>query len=188
LDADPLDPADAADPAGGTTSLSGQLLVATPLLQDGHFLRTVVLLVDHDEDGAIGVVLNRPTSLEVRDDLPLLASSAAEPAHVFGGGPVRDELTMALSGARGDGLCAWTVVDRVDPPDLPAPLRLFRGYAGWGPGQLEGELAEGAWWVVSPRVGDLFTPTPQTLWRDLLRRQGPPLAYASTWLADSRWN
>lgn len=169
-------------------TLTGQLLIATPMLGDPNFLRTVILLVDHDDHGAIGVVLNRPTEIPVVDEVPRLALSVTEPARVFGGGPVQDEVTMALSAARGDGLCSWTVVDSDDPPDLPEPVRVFRGYAGWGPGQLEGEIAEGAWWTARPRPGDLFTPTPELLWSAVLRREGPPMSYAATWLADPRWN
>lgn len=170
------------------TSLTGQLLIATPLLGDPSFRRTVVLLVDHDEHGAIGVVLNRPTEIAVVEAVPRLALSVTEPARVFAGGPVQDEVTMALSAARGDGLCSWTVVDHDDPPDLPEPVRIFRGYAGWGQGQLEGEIAEGAWWTARPHPTDLFTATPALLWSTVLRREGPPMSYAATWLADPRLN
>jgi putative transcriptional regulator len=172
----------------GRPSYLGQLLVATPVIDEPVFRRTVVLLVDHDSDGALGVVLNRPTSVAASEVQAGLAVGAAEPEVVFDGGPVQPEVTVALSAARGDGLCAWTVVDPFEPPDLPAPLRLFRGYAGWAPGQLDGEIAAGAWWVITPHAEDLFSNQPGLLWQRIVRRQGMPLSFAANWLTDPKNN
>lgn len=174
--------------ASSDLSFAGQLLVATPLLRDPNFARAVLLLVDHDEAGAIGVVLNRPGDLLVRELTAGLAPGAAAPAHVFHGGPVSPEVVVCLSAARGAGLCSWTVLDPADPPDLSGPLRVFRGYAGWGPGQLEAELAAGAWWLLPPQPGDVFCERPGHLYGDVLRRQPPPLAWAATLPLDPSLN
>ncbi len=161
-------------------SWTGQLLVASPVLADGAFRRTVVLLVDHDGDGALGVVLNRPLPRPLGDLAPLLVGEAAAPRVVFSGGPVAPEVVVALSRPVGSGLCAWTAVDLAAPPDLPPPVRVFTGYAGWAPGQLEHEVDQGAWWLLDVRQDDLFGSHPDVLWRSVLRRAPVPLAYAST--------
>jgi putative transcriptional regulator len=176
------------DGSAATASYLGQLLVATPVIDEPVFRRTVILVVDHDGDGTLGVVLNRPSGTGVREQFALLAGETAEPSVLFEGGPVQPELTVALSAATGPGLCAWTVVDARAPHVPPAPVRLFRGYAGWSPGQLAREVAAGAWWVLSPRAADVFGPTPDSLWRDILRRQGAPMSFASTWLTDAKYN
>ncbi|MHB8342321.1 MAG: YqgE/AlgH family protein [Mycobacteriales bacterium] len=174
--------------ASSASSFAGQLLVATPLLLDPNFARAVLLLVDHDDAGAIGVVLNRPGEMLVREVTSALAPGAAAPAHVFLGGPVSPEVVVCLSAARDAGLCSWTVLDPADPPELSGPLRVFQGYAGWGPDQLEGELAAGAWWLLAPHPSDVFCERPAHLWSDVLRRQPPPLAWAATLPLDPSLN
>jgi putative transcriptional regulator len=158
------------------------------VIDEPTFRRTVVLVVDHDSDGTLGVVLNRPTQVPVGAEFAAIAGETAEPGVVFAGGPVQPDITVALSAAQGAGLCAWTVVDARAPHVPPAPVRLFRGYAGWSPGQLAQEVDAGAWWVLPPRAADVFGPTPATLWRDVLRRQQAPLSFASTWLTDVKMN
>jgi putative transcriptional regulator len=187
-------------------SWSGKLLVATPLLTEATFSRTVVLLLQSDpEDGALGVVVNRASGLEVAEVLPGWGTLAADPAVVFEGGPVQPQAAVCLGrGRRGgppaaafsllhDGPAA--VLGTVDldarPDDLLPTLetvRVFAGYAGWSPGQLEGEVEEGAWWVLDALPGDAFSPRPELLWQQVVRRQGAPIAFAAHYPPDPALN
>jgi putative transcriptional regulator len=158
-------------------SLTGRLLVATPALTDPNFARSVVLVLDHGEEGAVGVVLNRPTRVPVSAALPALDQASASPAVVFVGGPVQPDGIVALT--RSVGAAVQPIVPGVGVLDLdageelePAGLRLFAGYAGWGPAQLEGEVDEGSWFVVDAAADDAFTDEPEGLWRRVLVRQG----------------
>ncbi|MFH9298053.1 YqgE/AlgH family protein [Streptomyces sp. NPDC017520] len=182
------------------SSLTGRLLVAAPALTDPNFDRAVVLLLDHDEEGSLGVVLNRPTPVGVGDILASWASLTGEPDVVFQGGPV--SLDSALGVAvipGGEGPLGWRrvhgaigLVDLETPPELLGPalgsLRIFAGYAGWGPGQLESERAEGAWYVVESEPGDVSSPRPEQLWRAVLRRQRSELAMIATYPDDPSLN
>jgi putative transcriptional regulator len=179
------------------SSLSGKLLVAGPGLVDPNFARTVVLLVEHSSTGAVGVVLNRPTEADLLDHLPAWWSSAPEPRVVFIGGPVGEGGGLGL--ARGEGGVAlgdWDEVHGVRALDLseePAEgdsleVRVFAGYAGWGPGQLEDELEAGGWLVVDGRQEDVFTDAPEGLWAEVLRRAGGRYAVLATYPPDVRFN
>jgi len=182
------------------SSWAGRLLVATPTLLDPHFLRSVVLLLQHDEaDGALGVVLTRPTGTGVGEVLPAWVEHAADPAVVFGGGPVQPTAAVCLGrlAAPGGPRGGWaplpaallgTVDLDVGPWPGLAAVRVFAGYAGWSAQQLEGEVEAGAWWVLDALPGDPFTPRPELLWDQVLRRQGPPLAYAVTYPVDPTRN
>ncbi|MGN6330446.1 MAG: YqgE/AlgH family protein [Motilibacteraceae bacterium] len=181
-------------------SLTGRLLVATPLLGDPTFARSVVVILDHDEDGALGVVVNRPTSVDVAEVLPVWRPYATGPGVVFSGGPVATDAALALAQVPGAGEpMGWRrvsgalgLVDLDVPPEVVAAeigaLRIFAGYAGWAPGQLEAELAEGAWWVLEAEPGDAFSDAPQVLWRAVLRRQRGDLALVSTFPDDPSMN
>ena len=178
----------AAEPSweSGDGSLGGRLLVAAPQLEDPNFARTVVLVLEHDEPGAVGVVLNRPLQVEVGEILDPWEQLAAEapPPVVFSGGPVSPDAVIGLAQpVGGEPPGEWKsvvggvgVVDlSVSPVDQPVVLRsvrLFSGYAGWGPGQLEGEIAEGGWFVIDAVAGDVMTDDPRALWHDVLQRQG----------------
>jgi putative transcriptional regulator len=163
--------------------VKGKLLVATPDLEDPNFFRTVVLVLDHTDDGAVGVVLNRPSAAAVAEPLPEWAPLAAEPAVVFVGGPVQPEAAIGLGRRVGagdpDGFAALFgevgTVDLERPPTAVAPevdqVRVFAGYSGWGPGQLEGELAANGWFVVDADRADPWSADPADLWREVLRRQ-----------------
>ncbi|MBW1598545.1 YqgE/AlgH family protein [Streptomyces sp. JJ38] len=182
------------------SSLTGRLLVATPALTDPNFERAVVLLLDHDADGSLGVVLNRPTPVDVGDILEPWAELAGAPGVVFQGGPV--SLDAALGVALipgGEGPLGWRrvhgaigLVDLDAPPEVLAAelgfLRIFAGYAGWGAGQLEQELEEGAWYVVDSEPGDVSSPDPEGLWRAVLRRQRGALALVATYPDDPSLN
>jgi putative transcriptional regulator len=161
--------------------LTGKLLVALPLLVDPNFDRTVVLVLSHGEEGAIGVVLNRPSTTALDDALPHWSDVAADPAVVFVGGPVQPEMAIAL-GDGGDGV---TTVDLDADPALVGGhrVRVFAGYAGWSAGQLEDELAEGAWTVCDSVPGDAFRADADELWYAVLRRQSGDLARLA-WLPD----
>ena len=163
----------------------GRLLVATPLLTDPNFERTVVLMLEDNDEGALGLVLNRPSELEVEEPLPDWADLSAPPPVVFVGGPVSRSSVIALARV-GDGPQptedAWTsVLGPIGVLDLTADaalmhavidgVRVFAGYAGWGSDQLNGEIAEGAWFVVDALPTDATTDEPDELWRSVLARQ-----------------
>lgn len=186
-----------------TATLTGQLLVATPRLGDPNFEGTVVLIVEHDESGTLGVVVNRPTGILVDSVLPGWAQYASEPPVLFEGGPVTPEGALALAALASGRSEADTVgfrvvggriglVDLDTPPELLAlalvSLRVFAGYAGWAPEQLLGEIEAGAWYLVDPEPADLFGTEPASLWRSVLRRQSGDLALVSTHPADPSQN
>jgi putative transcriptional regulator len=176
------------------TSTARRLLVSVPTLGDPNFFRSVVFMIEHTDDGALGVVLNRPTDSRVEDLLDAWAPYAAPPAVAFVGGPVQShEAVIGLARVRQiDASDAWqpllgpvgTVDLARDPIDAhPAidAVRLFAGYSGWGPGQLEQELEVGGWFVVDARPDDLLTADPSNLWRTVLRRQGGDVAAAANY-------
>ncbi len=192
-----MDPRPDRHPDARPDSLAGRLLVAAPVLQDPNFHRTVVLLVDHDEDGAVGVVLNRPGMQPVGALLPAFEELAAPPRVLFGGGPVTPEGVLCVArGAVGDeprfksfdGDLGVLGLEDDRPVDGVEVVRLFHGYAGWGPGQLESELDEGAWFVLDARPDDAFTDEPDHLWAEVLRRQGGDFALISTMPEDPSTN
>jgi putative transcriptional regulator len=185
-------------------TLTGRLLVASPELGDPNFARTVVLLVDHDESGALGVVLNRPSTTDVGEILPDWHLYASPPQVVFQGGPVGRDSALALA-ARVRGLQeddepagfrhvhgGIGLVDLDTPAELIAgeisSMRVFAGYAGWGSEQLEEEIDQGAWFVVDADLRDLSSTDPERLWSEVLRRQPPPLAMVATFPDDPSLN
>ncbi|MCY3506895.1 MAG: YqgE/AlgH family protein [Chloroflexi bacterium] len=168
---------------------TGRLLVATPNIEDPNFWRTVVLLCAHDKEGAFGLVLNHAMNGEtVAGHLPEWDGHAVAPAVLFRGGPVSTASVFAM--ATGDdmpvdrwGLRIAPGLGLVDPGKGPdhfegrlGRMRFFAGYAGWGAGQLEGEIATHGWFIVDALPDDPFADTPADLWRDVLRRQGGELA------------
>ncbi len=167
----------------GSTPTRGRLLVAGPPLEDPNFRRTVVFMIEHNDDGALGVVLNRPSPIDIADALPQWVGLAAAPPAVFIGGPVEQGAVLGLGrlvdDAAPEGLtpvhAGIGVLDlEADPARLLGDVggvRLFTGYAGWGPGQLEAELAMGGWFVVDAEPSDVTTTAPDDLWRAVLRRQ-----------------
>lgn len=181
-------------------SIRGRLLVATPDLRDPNFFRTVVLVLEHGDDGALGVVLNRPSETDVAELFPEWRSAVPEPTVAFVGGPVSPDSVIALAQAdRDDAVDGWIPVFRrlgtVDLARSPADLmvdvhavRVFAGYAGWAPGQLEGELALGGWFVLDALDGDPFTPDPDGLWAAVLRRQGGTTAWFASCPVDPSVN
>ena len=163
------------------TTLVGRLLVATPLLGDPNFRRAVVLVTEHSEEGAAGLVLNRPSPSPVSELVPSLEPLVEDEEPVWFGGPVQPNAVLVLG-------------EFVDPEDAAVPLfgtlgfpalddpeevvpattrrRVFAGYAGWSAGQLEDELGRGDWILEQAQPDDAFTESPDDLWADVLRRKG----------------
>jgi putative transcriptional regulator len=190
----------------GSDPRAGRLLVATPLLGDPNFRRAVVLIVEHEEtEGTLGIVLNRPTKLPVGRVLEQWTDLATDPSVVFRGGPVSPNSPLALALVPGkDEPIGWRALDgapalaRLGLLDLDAPagllvpaiksLRVYAGYAGWSPGQLDAEIDEGAWYVLPAEPGDVFAAQPDRLWRTVLRRQDGDLAFLATYPDDPGMN
>ena len=173
----------------------GDLLVATPQLLDPNFERTVVLVLDLNEDGALGVVLNRPSTVPVDEILPDWSSLAQAPDVLFRGGPVGTDSALAVgtsrAGAPDDEPVGFRrlyddigIIDLDTPTEIMGPglsrLRIFAGYAGWGDEQLLDEIRTGSWYVVPSVATDLFGTDPLGLWMRVLRRQPGELAWVST--------
>jgi putative transcriptional regulator len=201
---------------------AGRLLVANPLLPDANFDRTVVLLLAYSDEGALGLVLNRPSEMGLAASLPQWEGLAASPARFFIGGPVQNQAVICLArtaaptshpprevgeaeGPSRIGMSSpeafegWrAVTPEVGTLDLdldPAVLgsrfrdvRIFAGYAGWGPGQLEGEIGARAWWVVDANSDDAFCTEPELLWKKVLRRQHGALPLVAAYPADPKMN
>jgi putative transcriptional regulator len=179
----------------------GKLLVSTPALVDPNFDRTVVLVLEHGVDGgALGIVLNRPSATPIVEAVPDWAALATAPAVVYVGGPVGLGTLIALARTNGgespvgtervaDGLVA---VDLSLDPESLAPmlsgLRVWTGYAGWSPGQLEEEIAQEAWWVFDARNDDVTASQPSELWRSVLARQPGSLSWFSNFPDDPAHN
>ncbi len=162
-----------------------RLLVATPLIGDGNFERAVVLVLEHTADGAIGLVLNRPTSLVVAELLP--GWDGVE-GLIYSGGPVSPETLIGLAlESSGGGEEGWRRIWRsVGSVDLSLggagfvgrpDVRVFSGYAGWEAHQLEGEITAGAWFVVDAEPRDAICDDPEALWRAVLSRQRDEVAW-----------
>ncbi len=184
-------------------SLSGRLLVAAPQLHGSAFARAVILMLDHAATGALGVVLNRPSDLPVREVLPAWGGSVTGDPVVFEGGPVDATSALALAtvgpAAAEQAPLGWRpVAGLLGLVDLDAPvellceqltaMRVFAGYAGWSGQQLEAELADGSWYVVAAESADVFSTTPASLWRTVLRRQPGPISLLSTYPDDPSLN
>lgn len=184
----------------------GALLVATPALADPNFRRSVVLILEHDDNGTLGVVLNRPSEVTVTQVLPSWGPLVTGPQVLFEGGPVQTDSALALASVTGAAEpLGWrrlhtgtSAVSRLGTVDLDAPpeilageitqMRIFAGYAGWSAGQLEAELREGAWYLVDAEPGDTFHSEPRDLWRHVLRRQPGELAFVATCPDDPHMN
>ncbi|KUP96228.1 YqgE/AlgH family protein [Thermobifida cellulosilytica] len=190
-------------------SLTGTLLVATPLLRDPNFYRSVVFVIDDDPaEGTLGVIVNRPSDLEVGEVLADWGRHASHPAVMFAGGPVGTDAGLALAEpANGQQPLGWRSLEAMDsgvwpsglgmvdldaPPQLVADalrrFRVFAGYAGWSPGQLRAEIDEGAWYVLPATADDVFCDDPHGLWSRVLRRQGGELAFVATFPDDPTLN
>ncbi|HLG09286.1 MAG TPA: YqgE/AlgH family protein [Gaiellaceae bacterium] len=164
-------------------SLRGHLLIAGPALVDPNFWRSVVLVGEHSEDGALGVILNRASEATVDEAVPELAVLVDDIGSIHVGGPVQPSAIVVLADFVEPERAGSLVLDSVGflpsevDPDALGELRkarVYAGYAGWGPGQLDDELEEGSWIVEPALPEDVFTPEPEGLWSDVLRRKGGP--------------
>jgi putative transcriptional regulator len=162
------------------SSLQGKLIVSSPSLVDPNFRKTVVLIAHHDEEGALGLVLSRPSDVAAADAVPVLGGLPGAEDPVFVGGPVQPDAFMVLAQFDDVDQAAAPIMDGIgfmpadaEPADLAIKrLRLFAGYSGWGGGQLEVELAEESWIVVDAEAEDAFADDPDELWRTVLQRKG----------------
>jgi putative transcriptional regulator len=162
--------------------LKGKLLLSLPAVREDAFYRSVILVLAHGPQGALGVVLNQPTKIALGEIFPELQWEAAEPAVLFTGGPVEPDGIICLArGASPESrpgfepvLDRWGSIDpREPPPGGVDHVRVYRGYAGWAPRQLEFELARGSWLVTAAGPFDVTSDEPDELWEHVLERQHP---------------
>lgn len=182
---------------GGVESLDGHLLIAGSRLWDPNFRRSVVLIGHHDESGAVGVVLNRVTEVSVLEAVPPLAGLVEPGEPVYLGGPVQPQAAVMVADfehpEHAELLALGSIgflPEQVDPERIGGlrRARVFAGYAGWGAGQLERELEEDSWIVEPARPDDVFTPDPERLWSEVLRRKGPRYDLLRLMPMDPSWN
>jgi putative transcriptional regulator len=172
-------------------SLRGQLLIAAPSLFD-YFRRTVVLVIEHTEDGAMGVVLNRTSETPVAEAVPPLAGLVEPDELVHVGGPVSPQAVVALGEFENASEAGMPVVGSLGTLDPEAAnesllrLRVYAGHAGWSPGQLDGEVEEGAWIVAAAQPEDPFRDG--DMWSDALSRKGGRYRLLATMPADPSLN
>jgi len=178
-------------------SLRGILLVSSGGLYDPNFRHTVVLVGEHTGDGAVGVILNRASDLTVEEAIPPLAPLVPPGALLFQGGPVQPESPVLLaefSDPQGADLPVFGSVGFLVgdiPEDIRSHLlraRVYAGYSGWGPGQLEAEMAAGSWILDPAQPQDVFTDAPELLWSRVLRRKGPEFEVLSRMPYDPTMN
>jgi putative transcriptional regulator len=172
-------------------SLRGHLLIAAPSLFD-YFRRTVVLVLEHTEDGAMGVVLGRETETRVAEVVPALADLPGAEDAIYLGGPVSPESVVALGDFDEPEEAGLLVVGSLGTLDPDGPnqslrrVRVFAGYAGWAPGQLDGELEQDAWIVQEADANDPFRSG--DIWSQALARKGGRYRLMATMPADPSLN
>jgi putative transcriptional regulator len=163
-------------------SLAGQLLLASPTLRDPNFARTVVLVSLHSEEGAMGLVLNRPSALTVLEAVPQLETAVDDGERVYVGGPVQPTSIVFLAEFLDPSPAGLLVLGRIGFPAPDAGIeelieatdrgRVFAGYAGWGEGQLDAEIEQGDWIAQAALPEDVFSDVPEELWSTVLTRKG----------------
>jgi putative transcriptional regulator len=179
-------------------SLCGQLLLASPALMDPNFRRAVILVSVHSEEGAMGVVLNRPSQVTVSDAVPQLEQTVAEQEHVYVGGPVQPSSIVFLAEFLDPTPAGLLVLGRIGFPapdagideltEATARRRVFAGYAGWGEGQLDAELDQGDWIAHNATPDDVFCEAPEDLWSNVLTRMGGSYALIARMPSDPSVN
>jgi len=185
----------------------GTFLVASPTLQDPNFARTVVLICEHSDQGSMGLVINRPSEVGLKEALAGVAPPPLPEARLFLGGPVQRQallvlhrIAAAVAGAQDvvDGisiggdmqqlLAALTELTAIPATTPPAEIRFYAGYAGWGAGQLDAELESGSWITCPGTAAHVFTADCELLWERVLRELGPEYARLTTVPPDPRVN
>ena len=178
-------------------SLRGRLLISSGGLYDPNFRHTVVLVGEHNADGALGVVLNHALNVTVRERLPPLSDLVPPGEPLFQGGPVQPASAVLLAEFAHPKLADILVFGSVGflvgavSPDIEVSIlraRVFAGYSGWGPGQLEAEMAVDSWIIEPAREDDVFTDAPDLLWTRVLERKGPEYRQLSRMPYDSSMN
>ncbi len=182
-------------PRSMTSSHAGRIVIARPDFADLHFDMTVTMLLEHNEEGAFGLILNRPSDVTVQETFEQWIEPVGQPDVLFAGGPVSPESIVALGRgpSQGELVHDMHAVDLDSQPTLLAAesieeVRIFAGYAGWAPGQLEGEIVNGGWWVVDGTADDVFFSEPDKLWAAVLRRQRDEMAWYAHYPADTSVN
>ena len=169
-------------------SLKGRLLIAGAGIGGESFRKTVILLAEHDEKGALGFVLNHPSRSLIEEIVPSLELPPVIDDRFYLGGPVQPEIVAILAEFEDPADAPKVIFGSIGfaPADDPVAAgritrgRAFAGYSGWGPGQLEGEMEEGGWLVETPTPDDVFTPDPENLWRTVVQRKGSEFKLLST--------
>jgi putative transcriptional regulator len=179
-------------------SLKGKLLLASPTLEDPNFLRTVVLVAEHTEEGAMGLVLNRPADVTVADSAPELEELVDGREPIYVGGPVQPTAVIVLAAFTDPGAAGLLISDDVgflsaqldlaESREATQRTRVFAGHAGWGPGQLDEEMEREDWIVEAPRPDELFATDPHALWSDVLTRKGGTFALVARMPVDPSVN
>jgi putative transcriptional regulator len=179
-------------------SARGQLLIAGPTLLDPNFWRTVVLVIEHTDEGALGLVLNRPSETAVGEAVPQLEELVDPGEQLYIGGPVQPSSVIVLAEFEDPGDAALLAFDAVgvlgtgSTPEEPVAGvkvgRAFVGHAGWGPEQLDGELERGDWILEPARLADAFTAAPGELWAEVLTRKGGSYALVARMPPDPSLN
>jgi putative transcriptional regulator len=177
-------------------SARGQLLIAGPTLLDPNFWRTVVLVVEHSDEGALGLVLNRASETTVGDAVPDLTGLIDEDDLLFIGGPVQPAAVIVLARFEDPSASALLAFDDIGVLSSEAETesegvgeaRGFVGHAGWGAGQLDAELERGDWILEPAMREDAFTQEPSELWESVLTRKGGSYALVARMPPDPSWN
>jgi putative transcriptional regulator len=179
-------------------SLKGKLLLASPTLEDPNFARAVVLVAEHTDDGAMGLVLNRPADATVGDSAPELEELVDAREALYVGGPVQPTGVIVLAAFTDPGAAGLLISDDVGFLSAQLDLaesravthrtRIFAGHAGWGPGQLDEELDREDWIVEAPRPDELFSSDPESLWSAVLTRKGGTFALVARMPVDPSLN
>jgi putative transcriptional regulator len=179
-------------------SLQGKLLIAAPALIDPNFARTVVLVAAHSEEGALGLVLNRPLDTPLVEIAPVLEQLAEPGAVLHSGGPVAPESAVLLADFADPSLAALLIFGDIGLPSASCELsdletgvrraRVFAGHSGWGPGQLDAELEQDAWFVGQLAPDELWRADSTLLWSTTLSRKGGAYALLARMPADPSVN
>ena len=179
-------------------SLKGKLLLASPTLEDPNFARTVVLIAEHNEDGAMGLVLNRPADVTVGESAPELEELVDGDEPIYVGGPVQPTSVIVLAAFTDPAAAGLMISDDVgflsaqldlaESAAVTNRTRVFAGHAGWGPGQLDEEMEREDWIVETPRPDELFASDPEELWSRVLTRKGGTFALVARMPLDPSLN
>ena len=174
----------------------GKLLIAGADLFDPNFRRAILLIADHDEEGAVGVILNRPSDVTVEEAAPELGHLVGPDEALYLGGPVQPRAAVVVAEFDDPGRASLLAFGSVGFLTAGAPesmdgirrARVFAGYAGWGPGQLDAEMEQGSWLTEDALADDVFSSEPEQLWTTVVRRKGHAFQLLTTMPFDPSTN